>query len=67
MNSLKAGYINLSVHTFPDFLGVGAFQEELYRFLQVCGSLLDGISLAGHIQFRAKRNIPRSLSFHQSG
>jgi len=58
MNSLKAGYIDLSVQTLPDFLGAGALQEKLHRFFQVYCSFLNIIPLAGYIQLRTKGNKP---------
>jgi hypothetical protein len=68
------GNIDLVPETFLDFFGGGRFKKQLQGFPEIFSGLLDGVSLAGNIQFRTERHITipfpfndgRKLPFHRA-
>lgn len=64
---LDQRYVKLALQSALDLVSRGAFKEQIERFPQVVARLLNRIPLTGNIEFRAKRDISRSLAFDDGG
>src|SRR3989344_4895938 len=57
----------LGVQALLDFSGIGGFQKQFHRFLQIGCCFLDGWSLAGDIQLRTQGNIEIAFALQNRG
>jgi hypothetical protein len=69
--SLPTGYLqtsdeHLTPHSPLDLLGAGTLEEQFDGLAQVIAGGLDGIALAGDVEFRAQGNVPVPLALNQS-
>ena len=55
---------NLASEATLDFGGIRGLEEKLYSFNEIPAGFLNRVSLACDIQFRAQRDVPRSLSLN---
>lgn len=67
MGRFEAGDKDLCMEPALDFGGIGAFEKEFDRFLEIGRGRFDRLSLTGYVQFRAERNIARSFLFNDRG
>ena len=57
----------LAARATHDLFRRSAFEEKFNRLAQVIAGLLDGVALAGDIQFRAERDEPVPLALNYGG
>lgn len=55
-------HVNFLVQTFLAFFGRGGFEKQLQGFPEIGAGFLDGLALAGDVQFRAQGDVPITLA-----
>src|SRR3989344_9521643 len=63
----ESGDQYLGVQALLDFSGIGGFQEQLHRFLQIGCCFLDRWPLTGDIQLRTQGNIQITFALQNRG